>query len=94
MHISKEKAVCHENSRIGRWGWTSKSGLSLDQNWMFVDKGERGFGVRILDFFMDVVNEWTLTKFLNEPSPNCYFVFLSLFLLCKFLVILIIFHVI
>ena len=72
MHISKEKAVCHENSRIGRWGWTSKSGLSLDQNWMFVDKGERGFGVRILDFFMDVVNEWTLTKFLNEPSPNSW----------------------
>ena len=32
---------------------TSNSGVSVDQNWMFVDRGEEGVGVGILDFFSE-----------------------------------------
>ena len=41
--------VCEENSKITQDGesaerqlWTSKSGMCLDENWMFVDSGEEG----------------------------------------------------
>ena len=30
---------------------TSKGGVCLDQNWIFVDRREEGVGVRNLDFF-------------------------------------------
>ena len=63
MYISKEKAVGHYVDLIVKvfqeiskllsvWGFecqlkTPKSGVCLDQNWMFVRK----VGVQILDFF-------------------------------------------
>ena len=36
---------------------TSKSGVWLDQNWIFVDRGEEGVDVQTLDFLADVINE-------------------------------------
>ena len=69
--ISKEKAVHHyvdltikvfeENSKITP-GFecqlrTSKSGVCLDQNSMFADRGEKLVGVRNLDLFADIINE-------------------------------------
>ena len=54
---------------------TSKSGLSSDQNWKFVDRGREV--VQILDFFWGR-NKWaTPTKFFFAIKFD-YFVFLSL----------------
>ena len=36
---------------------TSKSGVCLDQNWMFVDKGEEKGGGPKFRLFADVINE-------------------------------------
>ena len=36
---------------------TSKSGVCLVQNWMFVDRGEEVVGFRNLELFVDVINE-------------------------------------
>ena len=71
MSTSQEKAVRHyvavivkifeEHSEvtqgdIERQLWKYKSGVCLDQNWMFVDRGEeRGWGH--LHFSADVINE-------------------------------------
>ena len=53
---------------------TSKSGVWLDQNWMFVDRGEEGVGVQTLDFLADVINKWTLANsFLLFNMIFCFF---------------------
>ena len=51
---------------------TSRSGMCLDQNWMFVDRGEEGGGGPKLRLFLR-------TSKMNDPFPN------SLLLLNMFL---------
>ena len=65
---------------------TSKSGVCLGQNWMFVARGKKGLVFRNLDIFLQ-------TSKMNEPLPKsffCYwkcffFVFPCLFTLCSFI---------
>ena len=58
---------------------TSKSGICLDQNfkigWLCIE-GKRWVGVRNLDFFVDVINEWSLTN--SYLLLNMIFFFFSL----------------
>ena len=56
---------------------TSKSGVCLVQNWMFVDRGEEGVGFRNLELFVDVINEWPLTKLFFAYEYD-FFSFVSL----------------